>query len=66
MNEFIEIHITPKNEPMIIRSAFIAGVRVSQNGGCMIVLNGPNEPLQVSDSYVDLRAALLEPKEGKS
>lgn len=66
MNEFIEIHVMPKNEARIIRIAFIAGVRVSQNGGCMIVLNGRNEPLQVSDSYEDLRAALLEPKEDKS
>ena len=66
MNEFIEIHVMPKNEARIIRIAFIAGVRVSQNGGCMIVLNGRDEPLQVSDSYEGLRAALLEPKEGKS
>ena len=65
MNEFIEIHVMPKNEARIIRIAFIAGVRVSQNGGCMIVLNGRNEPLQVSDSYEDLRAALLELKEDK-
>ena len=66
MNEFIEIHVMPKNEARIIRTAFIAGVRVSQNGGCMIVLNGRNAPLQVSDSYEDLRAALLEPKEGEA
>lgn len=66
MNEFIEIHVMPKNEPRIIRSAFIAGVRVSQNGGSIIVLNGRNNPLQVSDSYEDLRAALLESKEGEA
>ena len=65
MNEFIEIHVMPKNEPRIIRSAFVAGVRISQNGGSMIFLNGRDNPLQVSDSYEDLRAALLELKEGK-
>ena len=65
MNEFIEIHVMPKNEARIIRTAFIAGVRVSQNGGSMIFLNGRNDPLQVSDSYEDLRAALLELKEGE-
>lgn len=65
MNEFIEIHVLPKNEPRIIRSAFIAGVRVSQNGGSIIVLNGRNNPIPVSDSYEGLRAALLELKEGK-
>ena len=59
MNEFIEIHVLPKNEPRIIRSAFIAGVRVSQNGGCMVVLNGRNDPIQVSDSYEDLRKMLI-------
>ena len=59
MNEFIEIHVLPKNEPRIIRSAFIAGVRVSQNGGSIIVLNGRNDPIQVSDSYEDLRKMLI-------
>ena len=59
MNEFIEIHVMPKNETRIIRSAFVAGVRVSQNGGCMIFLNSRDNPLQVSDSYEDLRKMLI-------
>ena len=59
MNEFIEIHVMPKNEARIIRSAFVAGVRVSQNGGCMIFLNSRDNPLQVSDSYEDLRKMLI-------
>lgn len=59
MKEFIEIHVMPKNEPRIIRSAFVAGVRVSQNGGSMIFLNGRDNPLQVSDSYEDLRKMLI-------
>lgn len=59
MNEFIEIHLCPKGEAMIIRKSIVASLWEAPNGGCMIVLNGRNEPLQVSDSYEDLMKMLI-------
>lgn len=59
MSNFIEIHIRPKNEASIVRSASISWVWASPNGGSMIFLNGSSDPLQVSDSYEDLRKMLI-------
>lgn len=64
MNEFIEIHLRPKGEAMIVSRAFIAGVWALPNGGCQIITNNhKNESLRVDDSYEDLRKMLIE--EGK-
>ena len=60
MNEFIEIHLRPKGEAMIVSTAFIAGVWAMPNGGCQIIMNGlKNGSLRVDDSYEDLRKMLI-------
>ena len=59
MNEFIEIHVCPKGEAMIIQKSSIESLWALPNGGCMVVLNGRNDPIQVSDSYEDLRKMLI-------
>ena len=62
MNEFIEIHVCPRGEAMIIRKSAIESMRALPGGSCLI---HRNNPIPVSDSYEELRAALLELKEGK-
>ena len=60
MSEFIEIHVRPKGEAMIVSRAFITGVWASPNGGCMINMNGLKYgPLRVDDSYEELRKMLI-------
>lgn len=66
MSEFIEIHLCPKGEAMIIRKSAVDSLWESPNGGCLICHSNRVKLIEVSDSYEDLRAALLEPKEGKS
>ena len=69
MNEFIEIHVMPKNEAIIIQKTVIEALWPAPHGGCNIgylVAHGARTVnIEVSDSYEDLRAALLELKEGK-
>lgn len=65
MNEFIEIHECPRGGVMIIRKSAIESLRALPSGGCLITRNNGGDYIEVSESYEDLRAALLEPKEGK-
>ena len=65
MNEFIEIHVRPKGEAMIVSTAFITRVWALPNGGCEIAMNGLKYgSLRVDDSYEDIRKMLI--GEGKS
>ena len=69
MSNFIEIHIRPKNEAIIIQKTVIEALWSAPHGGCNIgylVGHGARTVnIEVSDSYEELRAALLELKEGK-
>ena len=69
MSNFIEIHIRPKNEAIIIQKTVIEALWPAPHGGCNIgylVAHGARTVnIEVSDSYEELRAALLELKEGK-
>ena len=59
MSEFIEIHVRPKGEALIIQRASIDEVRASPNGGCLICQRSRVKMLEVSDSYEDLRKMLI-------
>ena len=59
MNEFIEIHVRPKGEALIIQRASIDEVWASPNGGCLISHSNRLKLLEVSDSYEDLRKMLI-------
>lgn len=59
MSNFIEIHICPKNEAIIIQRASIDEVWASPNGGCLICQRSRVKMLEVSDSYEDLRKMLI-------
>ena len=60
MKEFIEIHVRPKNEAMIVSTAFISRVWALPNGGCEIVMNGLKYgSLRVDDSYEDIKKKLI-------
>lgn len=59
MSEFIEIHVRPKNEVIIIQKAVIDEVWASPNGGCLICQRNRVQMLEVSDSYEDLRKMLI-------
>ena len=63
MNEFIEIHIRPKNEAIIIQKTVIEALWPAPHGGCNIgylVAHGARTVnIEVSDSYEDLRKMLI-------
>lgn len=59
MSEFIEIHVRPKGEALIIQRASIDEVWASPNGGCLICQRSRVKMLEVSDSYEDLRKMLI-------
>ena len=59
MSDFIEIHVRPKGEAMIVSTAFIVEVWASPNGGCLICQRSRVKMLEVSDSYEDLRKMLI-------
>ena len=63
MNEFIEIHVLPKNEAIIIQKTVIEALWPAPHGGCNIgylVAHGARTVnIEVSDSYDDLRKMLI-------
>ena len=63
MSNFIEIHIRPKNEAIIIQKTVIEALWPAPNGGCNIgylVAHGARTVnIEVSDSYEDLRKMLI-------
>ena len=59
MSNFIEIHIRPKNEAIIIQKSSIDEVWASPNGGCLISHSNRVKLIEVSDSYDDLRKMLI-------
>ena len=63
MNEFIEIHVRPKNEAIIIQKTVIEALWPAPHGGCNIgylVAHGSRTVnIEVSDSYNDLRKMLI-------
>lgn len=59
MNEFIEIHVCPKGEAMIIQKSSIESLWALPNGGCMMCQSNRVKLIQVSDSYEDLRKMLI-------
>ena len=59
MSDFIEIHVRPKGEAMIVSTAFIVEVWASPNGGCLISHSNRVKLIEVSDSYEDLRKMLI-------
>ena len=59
MNEFIEIHVRPKGEAIIIQKGVIESLWESPNGGCLICQSNRAKLIEVSDSYEDLRKMLI-------
>lgn len=63
MSNFIEIHIRPKNEAIIIQKTVIEALWPATHGGCnigYIVAHGARTVnIEVSDSYEDLRKMLI-------
>lgn len=63
MSNFIEIHIRPKNEAIIIQKTVIEAQWPAPHGGCNIgylVAHGARSVnIEVSDSYEDLRKMLI-------
>ena len=63
MSNFIEIHIRPKNEAIIIQKTVIEALWPAPHGGCNIgylVAHGARTvSIEVSDSYEDLRKMLI-------
>ena len=59
MNEFIEIHLCPKGEAMIIRKSAVESLWESPNGGCLIYQSNRVKLIEVSDSYEDLKKMLI-------
>lgn len=59
MNGFIEIHVRPKGEAMIIQKSSIESLWASPNGGCLICQSNRVKLIEVSDSYEDLRKMLI-------
>lgn len=63
MSNFIEIHIRPKNEAIIIQKTVIEALWPAPHGGCNIgylVAHGSRTVnIEVSDSYEDLRKMLI-------
>lgn len=63
MSNFIEIHIHPKNEAIIIQKTVIEALWPAPHGGCNIgylVAHGARTVnIEVSDSYEDLRKMLI-------
>lgn len=63
MSNFIEIHIRPKNEAIIISKTVIEVLWPAPHGGCNIgylVAHGARTVnIEVSDSYEDLRKMLI-------
>ena len=59
MSEFIEIHVRPKGEAMIILKSSIDEVWASPNGGSLICQRSRVKVLEVSDSYEDLKKMLI-------
>lgn len=64
MNEFIEIHLCPKGEAMIIRKSAVESLWEAPNGGCLICQSNRVKLIEVTDSYEDLRKMLI--GEGKA
>ena len=63
MSNFIEIHVRPKNEAIIIQKTVIEALWPAPHGGCNIgylVAHGARAVnIEVSDSYDDLRKMLI-------
>lgn len=59
MNEFIEIHLCPKGEAMIIQKSSIESLWASPNGGCLICQRNRVKLIEVSDCYEDLMKRLI-------
>ena len=63
MSNFIEIHVRPKNEAIIIQKTVIEALWPAPHGGCNIgylVAHGSRTVnIEVSDSYNDLRKMLI-------
>ena len=59
MSNFIEIHVLPKNEAIIIQKSVIGSLCASPNGGCLISHSNRVKLIEVSDSYEDLRKMLI-------
>ena len=63
MSNFIEIHVRPKNEAIIIQETVIEALWPAPHGGCNIgylVAHGARTVnIEVSDSYDDLRKMLI-------
>ena len=59
MNEFIEIHLYPKGEAMIIRKSAIESLWASPNGGCLMCQRDRVKLIEVSDSYEDIKKKLI-------
>ena len=59
MNEFIEIHMCPRGEAMIIRKSAIESLRALPSGSSLITQNNGGDYIEVSDSYEDLRKMLI-------
>ena len=59
MNEFIEIHVCPRGEAMIIRKSAIESLRALPGGSCLITRNNGGDYIEVSDSYEYLMKKLI-------
>lgn len=59
MNEFIEIHVCPRGEAMIIRKSAIESMRALPGGSFLIRCNNREDYIEASDSYEYLRKMLI-------